>query len=111
MERRFSAVLAADVAGYSRLMHDDEEATHIRLTEILAGAIYPSIEEHGGRVVKYTGDGFLAEFSCAIEAMRAALQFQNHFQSVTRKTSASVSAWASISATSLLNRMMYLGTW
>jgi len=77
MERRFSAVLAADVAGYSRLMHDDEEATHIRLTEILAGAIYPSIEEHGGRVVKYTGDGFLAEFSCAIEAMRAALQFQN----------------------------------
>jgi TolB-like protein/class 3 adenylate cyclase len=83
MERRFSAVLAADVAGYSRLMHDDEEATHIRLTALLAAAIYPSIEEHGGRVVKYTGDGFLAEFPGAIEAMRAALQFQNRVDELT----------------------------
>jgi len=83
MKRRFSAVVAADVAGYSRLMHDDEEATHVRLTALLAAAIYPSIEEHGGRVVKYTGDGFLAEFPGAVEAMRAALQFQKRVDELT----------------------------
>jgi TolB-like protein/Flp pilus assembly protein TadD len=77
MERRFSTVLAADVVAYSRLMHDDEEATHIRLNVLLASVIYPSIEEHGGRVVKYTGDGFLAEFPDTVEAVRAALKFQN----------------------------------
>jgi TolB-like protein/class 3 adenylate cyclase len=75
--RRLSAILAADVAGYSRLMHDDEEATHARLTALLADVIEPAIAEHGGRIVKNTGDGFLAEFPSAVEAVRAAMHFQN----------------------------------
>jgi TolB-like protein/class 3 adenylate cyclase/Tfp pilus assembly protein PilF len=75
--RRLSAILAADVAGYSRLMHNDEEATHARLTALLADAVDPAIMEHGGRIVKNTGDGFLAEFPSAVEAVRAALLFQN----------------------------------
>jgi TolB-like protein/class 3 adenylate cyclase len=76
VERRLSAILAADVAGYSRLMHNDEEATHARLTMLLADAVEPSIAQHGGRVVKNTGDGLLAEFQSAVEALRAATQFQ-----------------------------------
>ncbi len=75
--RRLSAILAADVAGYSRLMHDDEEATHARLTALLADVIEPAIAEHGGRIVNNTGDGFLAEFPSAVEAVRAATHFQN----------------------------------
>jgi adenylate cyclase len=77
IDRRLSAILAADVVGYSRLMHEDEEVTHARLTTLLADAVDPAIVEHGGRVVKNTGDGFLAEFPSAVEAVRAALQFQN----------------------------------
>jgi TolB-like protein/tetratricopeptide (TPR) repeat protein len=76
VERRLSAILAADVAGYSRLMHDDEEATHAKTTALLADAVEPAIAEHGGRIVKNTGDGFLAEFPSAVEAVRAAIQFQ-----------------------------------
>jgi TolB-like protein len=75
--RRLSAILAADVAGYSRLMHHDEEATHAKLTALLTDAVAPSISEHGGRIVKNTGDGFLAEFPSAVEAVRAAVQFQS----------------------------------
>jgi adenylate cyclase len=77
VERRLSAILAADVAGYSRLMHDDEEATHAKLTALLARGVEPAIAEHGGRIVKNTGDGFLAEFPSAVEAVRAAMQFQS----------------------------------
>jgi class 3 adenylate cyclase len=72
--RRLSAILAADVAGYSRLMHADEEGT--KLTTLLADVVYPAIAEHGGRIVKCTGDGFLAEFASAVAAVRAAEQFQ-----------------------------------
>ena len=75
--RRLAAILAADLAGYSRLMHDDEEGTHARLTALLANTVEPAIAEHGGRVVKHTGDGFLAEFPSAVEAVRAAIHFQN----------------------------------
>jgi TolB-like protein/class 3 adenylate cyclase len=75
--RRLAAILAADVAGYSRLMHDDEEATHARLTALLATAVEPAIAEHGGRIVKKTGDGLLAEFPSAVEAVRAAIRFQD----------------------------------
>jgi class 3 adenylate cyclase len=60
VERRLSAILAADVAGYSRLMHKDKEATHPKLTALLADIVEPAIVEHGGRTVKNTGDGFLA---------------------------------------------------
>jgi TolB-like protein/class 3 adenylate cyclase/Flp pilus assembly protein TadD len=83
VERRLSAILAADVAGYSRLMHNDEEATHARLTMLLAGAVEPSIAQHGGRVVKNTGDGLLAEFRSAVEALRAATQFQERVHDLT----------------------------
>ncbi|MGY4400801.1 TolB-like protein/tetratricopeptide (TPR) repeat protein [Bradyrhizobium sp. USDA 3315] len=71
-----SAILAADVAGYSRLMHDAEEPTHAKLTALLADAVVPAIAGHGGRIVKNTGDGFLAEFPSAVRAVRAAVQFQ-----------------------------------
>src|ERR1700687_5335785 len=81
--RRWSAILAADVAGYSRLMHDDEEATHTRLAAVLAGAAEPVIAEHGGRIVKNTGDGFLAGFRSALEAVRAATHFQNKVRELT----------------------------
>jgi class 3 adenylate cyclase len=76
IERRLSAILVADIAGYSRLMHDQEEATHRRLTNVLAQVVRPAIAEHGGRVVKNTGDGFLAIFSSAVDAVRASMRFQ-----------------------------------
>lgn len=83
VERRLAAILAADVAGYSRLMHNDEEATHTKLTALLADAVEPAIAEHGGRIVKNTGDGFLAEFPSAVEAVRAALQLQSRAGELT----------------------------
>lgn len=83
IDRRLSAILAADVAGYSRLMHNDEEATHARLTMLLSEAVEPSIAQHSGRIVKKTGDGFLAEFRSAVEAVRAATQFQERVHDLT----------------------------
>jgi class 3 adenylate cyclase len=83
VERRLSAILAADVAGYSRLMHYNEEATHARLTALLTDTVAPAITEHDGRIVKNTGDGFLAEFPSAIEAVRAAIQFQARIHELT----------------------------
>ena len=83
VERRLSAVLAADVAGYSRLMHSEEEATHAKLAALLTDAVNPAIAEHGGRIVKNTGDGFLAEFPSAVEAVRAAVQFQTRIHELT----------------------------
>ena len=85
VERRLSAILAADVAGYSRLMHSDEEATHAKLTVLIARGIEPAIAEHGGRIVKNTGDGFLAEFPSAVEAVRAAMQFQSRINELTSR--------------------------
>jgi class 3 adenylate cyclase len=82
-ERKLSAMLAADVAGYSRLMQDDEEATHTKLTALLTGSVLPAITEHGGRIVKNTGDGFLAEFPSTVEAVRAAVQFQTRIKELT----------------------------
>jgi len=89
-----SAIVAADVAGYSRLMHNDEEVTHAKLRALLAETVEPAIAEHGGRIVKNTGDGFLAEFPSAVEAVRAAVQFQTRIETLemrgivaaTRKT-------------------------
>src|SRR5271163_385451 len=83
MTRRLAAILAADVAEYSRLMHEDEEATHARFTEVMNGAIEPAMSQHGGRIVKSTGDGFLAEFASAVEAVRCALQFQDAIDRLT----------------------------
>jgi hypothetical protein len=83
VERRLSAIMAADVAGYARLMHNDEEATHAKLTALLTDAVAPAIAEHGGRIVKNTGDGFLAEFPSAVEGLRAAMQFQSRIRELT----------------------------
>ena len=83
VQRRLAAILAADVAGYSRLMHHDEETTHAKLTAFLTDAVAPAIAEHGGRIVKNTGDGFLAEFPSAVEAVRAAVQFQARITELT----------------------------
>jgi TolB-like protein/class 3 adenylate cyclase len=83
VERRLSAILAADVAGYSRLMHSDEEPTHAKLTALLMDAVNPAIAEHGGRIVKNTGDGFLAAFPSAVEAVRAAMLFQTRIHELT----------------------------
>src|SRR5215831_19141594 len=81
--RRLAAIVAAYVVGYSRLMHHDEEGTHAKLTALLADAIAPAIADHGGRIVKNTGDGFLAEFPSAVEAVRAAMQFQTRIHELT----------------------------
>jgi class 3 adenylate cyclase len=83
IERRLAAIMAADVAGYSRLMHSHEEATHLKLTSLLIEAVQPAIAAHGGRIVKNTGDGFLAEFPSAVEAIRAAMQFQARVRELT----------------------------
>jgi adenylate cyclase len=74
--RRLAAILAADVAGYSRLMGADEEGTHERLQTHLRELVNPKIEQHRGRIVKNTGDGFLAEFQSVVDAVRCAVEVQ-----------------------------------
>ena len=74
--RRLTAILAADVAGYSRLMGIDEEGTHERLKAHLGELVNPKISEHRGRVVKNTGDGLLAEFASVVDAVRCAAEIQ-----------------------------------
>jgi len=74
--RRLAAILAADVVGYSRLMGTDEEGTHERLKAHLRELVDPKIGEHRGRIVKNTGDGFLAEFSSVVDAVRCATEIQ-----------------------------------
>jgi TolB-like protein/Flp pilus assembly protein TadD len=74
--RRLTAILAADVAGYSRLMGVDEEGTHERLRAHLRELVNPKIAEHRGRIVKNTGDGLLAEFASVVDAVRCAVEVQ-----------------------------------
>ena len=74
--RRLAAILAADVAGYSRLMGADEEGTHERLRAHLGQLVDPKIKEHRGRTVKNTGDGLLAEFASVVDAVRCAVEIQ-----------------------------------
>jgi adenylate cyclase len=74
--RRLAAVLAADIAGYSRLMGADEEGTHERLKAHLRELVELKIAEHRGRIVKNTGDGFLAEFPSVVDAVRCAVKIQ-----------------------------------
>jgi adenylate cyclase len=74
--RRLAAILAADVAGYSRLMGEDEEGTHECLKAHLRELVEPKIAEHRGRIVKNTGDGFLAEFQSVLDAVRCAVEIQ-----------------------------------
>src|SRR6202030_1946890 len=74
--RRLAAILAADVAGYSRLMGGDEEGTHERLKSHRREFVDPKIGEHSGRIVKTTGDGMLAEFASVVDAVRCAAELQ-----------------------------------
>jgi TolB-like protein/class 3 adenylate cyclase len=74
--RRLAAILAADVAGYSRLMGADEEGTHQRLMAHFRQLVEPKIGEHSGRVVKNTGDGLLADFASVVDAVRCAAELQ-----------------------------------
>jgi adenylate cyclase len=74
--RRLAAILAADVAGYSRLMGADEEGTLARLNAHRRALFDPKIAEHGGRIVKTTGDGLLAEFPSVVDAVRCAVEVQ-----------------------------------
>src|SRR5262245_54218268 len=72
--RRLAAILAADVVGYSRLMGRDENGTLTRLREHRKQRFEPTLVRHGGRLVKLTGDGALAEFPSAVEALAAAIE-------------------------------------
>jgi adenylate cyclase len=76
VERRLAAILAADVAGYSRLIETDEEATLSRLKTHRTETIDPKIGAHRGRIVKTTGDGFLVEFASVVDALRCAVEMQ-----------------------------------
>jgi adenylate cyclase len=75
-ERRLAAILAADVAGYSRLMGADEEDTLIRLNVHRREFLEPKVAEHRGRIVKRMGDGVLIEFASAVDATRCAVEIQ-----------------------------------
>ena len=76
VERQLAAVLAADVAGYSRLMGADEEGTLARLKAVRKALVDPTIAAHRGRIVKTTGDGLLVEFASAVDAARCAIEVQ-----------------------------------
>jgi adenylate cyclase len=74
--RRLAAILAADVAGYSRLMGADEEGTLERLNALRRELLDPKIAQHHGRIVKTTGDGLLVEFGSVVGAVQCALALQ-----------------------------------
>ena len=76
VERRLAAILAADVAGYSRLIEADEEGTLGRLKALRGEVIDPKIAGHKGRIVKTTGDGLLVEFASVVDALRGAAEMQ-----------------------------------
>ena len=76
MERRLSAILAADVVGYSTMMERDETATFERLRAEQTGLFEPEIDKHGGRIFKLMGDGLLAEFASAVRAVECAVSLQ-----------------------------------
>jgi adenylate cyclase len=75
-ERRLTAILAADVAGYSRLMGADEEGTLAQLKIHRRALVDPKIKQHRGRIVKTTGDGLLVEFASVVEAVHCGVEVQ-----------------------------------
>src|SRR5262245_27821238 len=76
VDRRLAAILAADIAGYSRLMGADEEGTLQQLKAHRKALVDPKIVEHRGRIVKTTGDGMLVEFVSVVDAVRCAVDIQ-----------------------------------
>jgi class 3 adenylate cyclase len=103
VERRLAAILAADVAGYSRLMGADEEGTHERLKAHLSGLVDPKIKEHRGRIVKNTGDGLLAEFPSLWTPGAAPLRFNAECSIASRRcpTSSAGSGFALASTSAM----------
>ncbi len=91
MPRRLAAIVAGDIAGYSRLMQIDEEGTHERVKRIERDLIEPTIVEHHGKLVKTTGDGFLAMFDSPVEAVRCGIVVQQSM--VGRNTSLPKHHW------------------
>jgi adenylate cyclase len=83
VQRRLAAILAADVAGYSRLMGDDEVGTRTRFNAHLNELIEPAIASRRGRIVKTTGDGLLVEFGSVVDAVQCAVEIQSASISVT----------------------------
>jgi TolB-like protein/class 3 adenylate cyclase len=82
--RRLAAILAADVVGYSRLMGRDEQGTVARLKSHRTERLEPTLARHGGRLVKLTGDGALIEFPSAVDALSAAIEFQQAMAEANR---------------------------
>ncbi|GKQ54741.1 SUMF1/EgtB/PvdO family nonheme iron enzyme [Bradyrhizobium sp. Ce-3] len=78
MPRRLAAIVAGDIAGYSRLMQLDEEGTHTRVKRTLRDLVEPTIAEHHGKLVKTTGDGFIAMFDSPVEAVRCSIVIQQN---------------------------------
>src|SRR5205809_8054992 len=76
MERRLTAILAADVVGYSRLMGANESGTLAALDALRTDFVNPKISEHQGRIVKLTGDGMLVEFPSVVNAVACAAELQ-----------------------------------
>jgi TolB-like protein len=87
VERKLAAILAADVAGFSRLMGLDEEGTLARLKALRSSLVDSKIDEHRGRIVKTTGDGILAQFASVVDALRCAVEVQH--QMFTRQAATS----------------------
>jgi len=81
-DRRLSAILAADIAGYSRLMEADEEGTLAQLKACRRELVDPNIRRHHGRIVKTTGDGMLVEFRSIVEAVACAVEVQRNMFSL-----------------------------
>jgi adenylate cyclase len=81
VQRRLAAILAADIVGFSSLMERDEEGTYTRVGRLRHELIEPSLSEHQGRLIKTTGDGFLAEFASPIAALRCAIAIQGELSS------------------------------
>jgi class 3 adenylate cyclase len=86
-QRKLAAILAADVVGYSRLMGRDESGTLAGLRAHRIERLEPTLARHGGRLVKLTGDGALAEFPSAVDALGAAIEFQQAMKEVNRDQS------------------------
>src|ERR1043165_811302 len=80
LDRKLAAIVLGDIAGFSSLMERDENRTFARVRDLRDALISPRISEHGGRMVKTTGDGFLAEFTSATSALKfaIAIQRENH---------------------------------
>ena len=81
MARRLAAIMAGDVAGYTRLMAEDQDGTYDAVRAALEEVVRPAVAAHGGHVFKTTGDGFLACFGTAAEAIDAAVAIQEGFAS------------------------------